>query len=68
MAIKRLILNPRPRIENGLIGVEKYPFRGMKYEKDSPTWANVAGPMPARNKMMISFFMSEKLMSMSSKE
>jgi hypothetical protein len=28
--------NPNPRIENGLIGVEKYPFFGMKYEKESP--------------------------------
>src|SRR5688572_3687597 len=35
-AIKRFKSTPRPRIENGLIGVEKYPFLGMKYENDSP--------------------------------
>jgi hypothetical protein len=29
-------LKPNPRMENGLIGVEKYPFLGMKYEKDNP--------------------------------
>jgi hypothetical protein len=27
---------PMPRIENGLIGVEKYPFLGIKYEKARP--------------------------------
>src|SRR5688572_11467139 len=31
-----LMSNPIPRIENGLIGVEKYPFFGMKYEKERP--------------------------------
>jgi hypothetical protein len=36
-AIKRLMFTPSPRIENGLIGVEKYPFFGMKYENDKPT-------------------------------
>jgi hypothetical protein len=27
---------PIPRIEKGLIGVEKYPFLGKKNEKDIP--------------------------------
>jgi hypothetical protein len=42
-------------MENGLIGVEKSPLRGMKYEKESPTscaWVALIEPtMQIKNKV-----------------
>jgi hypothetical protein len=35
-ARNRLISKPSPRIEKGLMGVERYPFLGIKYENESP--------------------------------
>src|SRR5688572_24747367 len=40
-AIYRLRSTPSPRIEKGLMGVEKSPFLGIKYENDNPNcWPN----------------------------
>src|SRR5688572_17249975 len=33
---KSVRFTPTPRMEKGLMGVERYPFFGIKYEKDSP--------------------------------
>lgn len=53
----RLRSTPSPLIEKGLIGVEKYPFLGMKYEKESPkSWAVRVDDIPVSIAKISKFF------------
>ena len=54
---------PSPRIENGLIGVEKYPFLGKKYEKDNPKSCAVVTNELRRNALPKNTFENDLFMS-----
>jgi len=49
----RVRLTPTPRIENGLIGTEKYPFFGKKNENETPMLCACANWLLSVIKMIV---------------